>query len=140
MCDGHALLIRVAVDAQQIDFECILIWHAGCRSGVVIVARRGRAARACRRKGRPPEFGELEQALTGVARGGSEGESVGSENQSDSHQEGLMSRVGNAYAKKIIANRPYKGNDELISKNVIREVTYNGIAGQVIAKQPAART
>jgi hypothetical protein len=140
MCDGHALLIRVAVEAQQIDFEC----YSVLARGLPLRSRdrgtpRARSA-GVTTEGRPPEFGELEQALAGVARGGSEGESVESENQSDSHQEGLMSRIGNAYAKKIIANRPYKGNDELISRNVIREVTYNGIAGQVIAKQPAART
>ena len=47
--------------------------------------------------------------------------------------------IGDAYSKKIIANRPYKGKDELVSKNVIPEATYNGIKGQIIAKQPAAK-
>lgn len=47
--------------------------------------------------------------------------------------------IGDAYAKKIIENRPYKGKDELLSKNVIPEATYNKIKGQVIAKQPAAK-
>lgn len=47
--------------------------------------------------------------------------------------------IGDAYAKKIIANRPYKGKDELVSKNVIPEATYNQIKGQIIAKQSAAK-
>lgn len=47
--------------------------------------------------------------------------------------------IGDAYAKKIIANRPYKGKDELVSKSVIPEATYNQIKGQIIAKQPAAK-
>lgn len=47
--------------------------------------------------------------------------------------------IGDAYSKKIIANRPYKGKDELVSKHVIPEATYSAIKGQIIAKQPAAK-
>lgn len=47
--------------------------------------------------------------------------------------------VGDVHAKKIIENRPYKGKDELVSKNVIPQATYNKIKGQVIAKQPAEK-
>ncbi len=47
--------------------------------------------------------------------------------------------IGDAYAKKIIENRPYKGKDELVSKHVIPEATYKGIKGLIIAKQPAAK-
>jgi competence protein ComEA len=47
--------------------------------------------------------------------------------------------IGDAYAKKIIDNRPYKGKDELVSKNVIPQATYNKIKGQIIAKQPAGK-
>lgn len=47
--------------------------------------------------------------------------------------------IGDAYAKKIIDNRPYKGKDELVSKNVIPQATYNKIKGQIIAKQPTGK-
>jgi DNA uptake protein ComE-like DNA-binding protein len=47
--------------------------------------------------------------------------------------------IGDVYAKKIIDNRPYKGKDELVSKNVIPQATYNKIKGQIIAKQPAGK-
>ena len=48
--------------------------------------------------------------------------------------------IGDAFAKKIIANRPYKGKDELVSRSVIPEATYQKIKGQIIAKQsPGAR-
>jgi len=47
--------------------------------------------------------------------------------------------IGDAYSKKIIDNRPYQRKDELVSKKVIPEKTYQGIKDQVIAKQPAAK-
>ena len=47
--------------------------------------------------------------------------------------------IGEAYTKKIIENRPYKGKDELVSKNVIPQATYDKIKGQIIAKQPPAK-
>jgi competence protein ComEA len=47
--------------------------------------------------------------------------------------------IGEAYAKKIIENRPYKGKDELVSKKVIPEATYKGIKGQIVAKQSSAK-
>jgi len=47
--------------------------------------------------------------------------------------------IGDAYAKKIIENRPYKGKDELVSKKVIPQATYKGIKDQIIAKQPTAK-
>ncbi len=43
--------------------------------------------------------------------------------------------IGEAYAKKIIDNRPYKRKDELVQKNVIPKATYDKIADKVIAKQ-----
>ncbi len=43
--------------------------------------------------------------------------------------------IGDAYAKKIIDNRPYKRKDELVQKNVIPKATYDKIADKVIAKQ-----
>ncbi len=43
--------------------------------------------------------------------------------------------IGEAYSKKIIANRPYQRKDQLVSKKVIPEATYNGIKDQIIAKQ-----
>lgn len=47
--------------------------------------------------------------------------------------------IGEAYSKKIIDNRPYQKKDQLVSRKVIPESTYQGIKDQIIAKQAAAK-
>jgi competence protein ComEA len=44
--------------------------------------------------------------------------------------------IGDAYAKKIAENRPYKRKDELVKKKVVPQSTYDKIKDQIIAKQP----
>ena len=47
--------------------------------------------------------------------------------------------IGDAYSKKIIARRPYDKKDQLVSKNVLPQTTYDKIAGMIVAKQPKAK-
>ena len=43
--------------------------------------------------------------------------------------------IGDIRAANIIKNRPYKGKDELVQKNIIPPAIYAGIKDQIIAKQ-----
>ncbi len=47
--------------------------------------------------------------------------------------------IGEAYAKKIVDNRPYKRKDELVSKNIVPKATYDKVKDQIIAKQATTK-
>ena len=47
--------------------------------------------------------------------------------------------IGDVYSKKIVDGRPYARKDQLVSKNIVPQATYDKIKDMVIAKRATAK-
>ena len=49
-----------------------------------------------------------------------------------------LPKIGDAKAKAIVKNRPYRGKDDLVGKKILTQTEYDAIKDQLIAKQSTA--
>jgi competence protein ComEA len=60
-------------------------------------------------------------------------------NSATAEQLAALPAIGDVYAKKIIAGRPYAQKDDLVNRKIITKVMYGKIRELIIAKQAAKK-
>ena len=72
---------------------------------------------------------------TAAASAGKAATSLVDINSATADQLKALPGIGDAYAQKIVAGRPYANKTQLKTKGIIPAATYNKIAGMIVATQ-----
>jgi competence protein ComEA len=81
------------------------------------------------------------QASSGASKSAKASATTGEKidiNSAGKEQLDALPGIGEAYAQKIIDNRPYHTKRDLVSKKIIPQSTYDKIKDQIIAHQSTA--
>lgn len=78
------------------------------------------------------------QGSTGSAKAKAQSTEKIDINSAPKEQLDALPGIGEAYAQKIIDNRPYRTKRDLVTKKIIPQSTYDKIKDQIIAHQGAA--
>jgi DNA uptake protein ComE-like DNA-binding protein len=84
-------------------------------------------------------FGQAPKAAKEVAKAATKGAELLDINSTTAAQLSTLPGIAEAYSKKIIDGRPYSGKDDLVSKNIVPQATYDKIKGLIVARQGTAK-
>lgn len=93
-------------------------------TGLIFAADAG----AAKAKAKKAEMNKVEAAAKGAPI------DINTAGESELRQ---LPGIGEAYAGKIVAGRPYRAKNELVDKKIVPQATYDKIKDAIIAKQAA---
>jgi DNA uptake protein ComE-like DNA-binding protein len=133
-CDEEGLMSRVLVLVIALLFSAGVALPAGVSAQSTPAKTDPKAAKSDAKTEKPDTKTTKADAKTD-AKGGEKKHAPLDINTAPASELQTLPGIGEAYSKKIVENRPYKRKDELVTKNVVPQATYDKIKDHIIAKQ-----